>query len=193
MTIMTRTLLWLASPEKLLLKLPNTIDLVHDQILGSPEALMSITDTSLFNCDFFEILEMAYKRQLQPALITFGQGMMSAINLKEFIVASDEDDEDEDMQVEHETVEVVWEKVFKFYDIEVCNRVGALAQGKQLTADLTMRIVLDALGSSSSLKMAYWGITGFFQRPVPRFLSFLCHSSWTFASPWPTCLMALLW
>jgi hypothetical protein len=64
MTIMTRTLLWLASPEKFLLKLPNTIDLVHDQILGSPEALMSIMDTSLFDCDFFEILEMAYKRHL---------------------------------------------------------------------------------------------------------------------------------
>jgi hypothetical protein len=106
---------------------------------------VSITDTSLFDCEFFSILEMAYKRHLQPALVTFGQGMMSAVDLKEFIVASEEDDEDVDMQVDDETVEVVWEKAFKAYGAEVCNMVGAWAQEKLLMADLTTRIVLDAL------------------------------------------------
>lgn len=147
MTMMTQTLLWLASPEKFVPGPPNTIEMVHDQVLKSQEALQSITDTSLFDCHFFQILEMAYKEHLGPALITFGQGKMDGLDVTNPIVP-EEDDQDEDVDMEKRgprDIEIVWEKAFATYKEAVCKSIEAWVQRKLPRADIPTRLVLDAL------------------------------------------------
>jgi hypothetical protein len=72
MKLMMQTLLWLASPEKIDLTAANTIDLVHNEIICPAEDQQSILETTLFDAQFFDILESSYKAHLRQAIITFG-------------------------------------------------------------------------------------------------------------------------
>ena len=71
---MTQMLLWLASrAEPIDLNADKAINELHSQVIKTTVEQESILDTSMFDHDFFQILEDSYTSHLRQAIISFGQ------------------------------------------------------------------------------------------------------------------------
>ena len=123
MDFMSKTLLWLASPATIDLKAANTIDLIKNILYYSAEQHKSILDTTLFDNEFFGILELIYKTYLQAAMLTFGQDRrLDGMQLSQFIVTEGNEEEKDALKKRGsgKVIEIIWDRAYETYIKEVC-------------------------------------------------------------------------
>ena len=127
---MTNILLWLASDDG------NNLDLsdkeacyvVSTKAFEYPENLASITETTLFDGEFFHILEEGYMCHLKLAIISFGrEEIMKDVSPSSYII--DVEEQDEDLAApplqEPNKVKILWSDAYSSYIDFVQRRLGS--------------------------------------------------------------------
>lgn len=161
--------MWLASTDMIDLQAANTVKLVREQITYPMNGLNPILDNSLFDYEFFDILEKAYKLHLRKAMITFGQTEdMEDVDMDALIAPKDDDDEEEEQEGNKgqgtkgkgkerdddsdkednvpDTAELLWRKAFPIYIASLCQELKEWVKKKiDVAENLTLRLVLDRL------------------------------------------------
>lgn len=153
MTLMTQTLMWLASPIPFDLAAANTVELAHTQISLNSDDLKSVLDRSLFDHPFFEILDSCYLDYLKRAMMSFGQvDTVDLEGMSTFIVPDDDaDDKDEDMDGQAKKAKepdsmLLWANAFPKYITELCRKLMIWVERKLPTiGEMSTRLVLDSI------------------------------------------------